>query len=143
MTPRIIRGADLKFARPAGWDESEHGHCGDLHARVTGNLIETAWQPSADELVLLNQGGVVILGIVGSQPPVSLQVEPATAAVPRSRFGAEPTARHLVNSSDRQRIDDQREREFIPTMADETSRTFHAGPEPVEPREDVAKLGDN
>ncbi|QEX18536.1 hypothetical protein FRZ44_38430 [Hypericibacter terrae] len=88
MIPRIIRGADLKFTRPAGWDEAKHGPCGDLHARVTGDLIETAWSPTAEELALLNRGGVVILGIVGSQPPVSLTVEPASAAIPLSSFGA-------------------------------------------------------
>jgi NTP pyrophosphatase (non-canonical NTP hydrolase) len=107
MTPRIIRDSNLRFARPAGWDEARHGPWGELHARVTGDLVETAWYPTPEELTALNRGGVVILAIVGGQPPVSLKVEPAEAAVPLSTFG---TAARPV---------------------------YHAGDEPILPREPV------
>ena len=33
--------------------------------------VESAWEPTPDELALLNAGGTVVLRIIGWQPPVA------------------------------------------------------------------------
>lgn len=74
MLPRKIEGANVVFGAPEGWDEATQGPCIKLHARVvrddTGMRVETAWEPSPEELAMLNAGGSVILSVVGGQPPV-------------------------------------------------------------------------
>ena len=83
---RIVGATNFPGA-PAGWDEKRDGPCGLLPVRVAPRLsgnsplnCESAWKPTPDELQLLNDGGVVILHVVGWQVPVSLRVEPAESA---------------------------------------------------------------
>lgn len=75
MIPRRIAGANTKFGPPEGWDTEVNGHCGNLHARRESGLVETAWEPTPDELAALNAGGSVILTVVGGLPPVALRAE--------------------------------------------------------------------
>lgn len=81
MTPRGIKGAHVNFGAPFRWDETENGPCSTIPARlITGksfDSVETAWLPTLDELKILNQGGSVILRVVGGMPPVMLYAEPA------------------------------------------------------------------
>ena len=49
-----------------------------IDSNVTGPntpAMETAWEPTPDELIALNQGAKIILRIIGTQhPPVMLSV---------------------------------------------------------------------
>lgn len=76
MIPRRITGANVKFAPPEGWDEARDGKCVNLMARVEGQSVSTAWEPTPAELAILNAGGAIVLKIAGGQPPVALSVEP-------------------------------------------------------------------
>lgn len=70
------------FAPPANWDHEKDGHCGSLWVRV-GLLGErklrtftSAWKPTAEELRALNAGAAVEVEIVGTQPPMAVEVVP-------------------------------------------------------------------
>ena len=75
-----IRGKTTDFGKPRTWDEKRDGACGVLPVRVEQvgvyNYHYSAWRPDAEELRLLNAGGVVELCCVGIQPPVSVAVVP-------------------------------------------------------------------
>lgn len=77
MRPAVIAGATKIFSKPKDWDEERDGKCVDLHVRINPEqrTCESAWKPSAEELAALNAGGVVVLSVVGGQPPVMLSVE--------------------------------------------------------------------
>lgn len=83
MISKRIKGARYNLGAPPNWDSSQDGDCGHLWVRVSkhgpGNLLwESAWEPTPEELALLNAGGSVVLSVVGlGQPPVALYVEPA------------------------------------------------------------------
>lgn len=79
MIARRILGATTAFQPPEGWDEGRYGKCPTLHARVDGAVISTAWEPTPEELALLNAGGSVVLSVVGMQPTVALTVMPPAA----------------------------------------------------------------
>ena len=83
MRPIPTRDATHVFTKPQTWGtETTDGVCGDLSVRVQryngGERMEcvSTWQPSPDELALLNKGGVVLLSIIGKQVPVAINVEP-------------------------------------------------------------------
>lgn len=76
MIPRRIANATRNLGAPGDWDESKHGKCTHLWVRVQpGGLFESAWEPTPEELKILNEGGSVVLRVVGGQPPVALYVE--------------------------------------------------------------------
>lgn len=79
MLRRAIKGFTKVFKPPVNWNEDSNGRCGDLHVRLVadGNTpcCESAWEPTPDELAVLNDGGSIILRIWGGQPPVALYVE--------------------------------------------------------------------
>lgn len=81
MITRRIRGANRWLGAPAGWDPQKDGDCGHLAIRTQGDpqrgngYCESAWEPTPAELALLNQGGSVVLRVMGWQPPVALYVE--------------------------------------------------------------------
>lgn len=77
MIPRRIAGATHNLGAPAGWDPARDGHCGVLPVRAVDGTCLSAWEPTPDELAILNAGGSVILQVVGSQPPVMLWAEPS------------------------------------------------------------------
>lgn len=73
-----IEGKNADFGKPRSWDEQRDGPCGVLPVRVEQegiyNYHYSNWKPDAEELKLLNAGGVVELCCVGIQPPVSVAV---------------------------------------------------------------------
>lgn len=79
MIPRRITRANRWMGAPVGWAPSKDGECSHLAVRmsmVNGNVYcESAWEPTPDDLALLNAGGSVILRCVGGQLPVALYVE--------------------------------------------------------------------
>jgi hypothetical protein len=85
MIAKRIAGANAYPGAPKGWKPPEHGECGHLAVRVVGgpNTMDmrclSAWEPTPEELRLLNGGGHVILHIVGWQVPVALTVEAVAA----------------------------------------------------------------
>jgi hypothetical protein len=80
MIPKRIAGATHNLGRPPGWDEARDGNCGHLWVRVeteNGRVARcvSAWEPTPEELAILNAGGSVLLSIVGWQPPVWVSAE--------------------------------------------------------------------
>lgn len=83
MKPVPTRDATHNFQKPLEWGtDPTDGECGELSVRVQhyngGNRMEfvSTWQPSQAELVMLNNGGVAVLSIIGVQAPVAISVEP-------------------------------------------------------------------
>ena len=80
MRPVKVKGQNADFAKPRSWDDERDGPCGTLPMRVEPegvyNMHNSNWKPDAEELRLLNRGGVVELCCVGIQPPVSVAVVP-------------------------------------------------------------------
>jgi hypothetical protein len=78
MIPVEIKGGNANFSKPIVWDDELDGPCGVLSVRRApyGRYSEHSsnWKPDAEELKLLNSGGVVELCCVGVQPPVSVSV---------------------------------------------------------------------
>lgn len=76
-----IKDSAHNYGAPEHWDATRDGECGVLSVRVqefgANKLREcvSAWRPTSEELALLVRGGVVILSIIGGQPPVMLTVE--------------------------------------------------------------------
>ncbi len=75
MIPKRISGATHRLGKPNDWDAEENGDCVHLLVRIEDGCVCSAWEPTPDELAMLNAGGSVILSIVGGQPPVMLSVE--------------------------------------------------------------------
>jgi hypothetical protein len=80
MLPRRIHGTTHTFTAPKDWDETRSGKCRPLHVRVIpqegGALVQSAWEPTPEELRMLNAGGSIVLTLIGAQPPVNLEVHP-------------------------------------------------------------------
>jgi hypothetical protein len=78
VIPKRIAGATRLYGAPRGWNPETDGDCGGLWVRETqpGRFIESesAWEPTPEELAILNAGGSVILRVVGAQPPVMIYV---------------------------------------------------------------------
>lgn len=75
MIPRRISRATHYLGAPQGWAPAKDGHCSHLAVRASGDVCESAWEPTPAELAALNAGASVILRVVGGQPPVALYVE--------------------------------------------------------------------
>lgn len=88
MKPLKIKGANANPGAPKDWDEKRDGFCGRLPVRVTErsdgaiDQCESAWQVEPHELKVLQEGGHVVLRVVGWQVPVALYVEPTSEAEP-------------------------------------------------------------
>jgi hypothetical protein len=91
MLKRHIRDANFQFGPPDGWDETDPD-CATLPVRVEvagrHRVYCSAWEPTPDELAALNAGGSVVLRCAGSQPPVSLAVEPQDSPLPHAKAQA-------------------------------------------------------
>lgn len=88
MNPVVIENHNVTFGAPRDWTPETSGDCRPLAVRVGMNgdlpMLESAWEPTPEELAMIAQGGRVVLRIIGSShPPVWLHVEPAPS-VPRS-----------------------------------------------------------
>lgn len=75
MKPIKTKFATHDLAKPENWDEETQGPCGSLPvAFVPGQGFVSFWQPTPEELKMLNAGGAVKLWVVNtSHPPVSLE----------------------------------------------------------------------
>lgn len=85
MEVATIRGATHNPGAPRGWTES-NGTCGTLpivfRKDEHGNdECVSAWKPTAQELAQLNEGGFVILSVIGWQVPVCIYTADQDAAV--------------------------------------------------------------
>lgn len=86
MLSKAIAGWNAAPGAPRNWNPEKDGRCGVLPIRVSPaealsgtvavDYVESAWEPTPEELAWLNAGGQVVLRIIGWQPPVSLYVEP-------------------------------------------------------------------
>lgn len=87
MLKKVIRGWNAAPGAPKGWDPAKDGDCGALPIRafppkaltdpnVKLQWVESAWEPTPEELDWLNKGGQLVLRIVGWQVPVALYCEP-------------------------------------------------------------------
>ena len=87
MITRVIHGWNAAPGAPKDWDPARDGECGALAIRVFPpkalqepsvrvQYVESAWEPTPQELEWLNQGGSLILRIVGWQVPCAMYVEP-------------------------------------------------------------------
>ena len=88
MIPVLIENFSVTLGAPEGWTPDTTGDCRPLAIRVgmQGDLVkmESAWEPTPQELALIAEGGRVVLRVLGvSHPPVWLHVEPAPC-LPRS-----------------------------------------------------------
>lgn len=75
MKAALIEGATNNPGAPRGME----GHVGRLPIRVrerddVGQVCESAWKPTPEELAVLLDGGYVVLGVVGWQVPVYLTI---------------------------------------------------------------------
>jgi hypothetical protein len=82
MIAQRIAGATHVYGAPKGWKPEEHGECGQLTVRQSGDFVESAWEPTPAELAMLKAGGHVVLSVFGGQPPVTLRVEPRDTGEP-------------------------------------------------------------
>ncbi len=92
MIPKRISGATHYLGAPKNWDTEKDGTCHGLAVRlVEDNVWQSAWEPTPAELEVLNSGALVILNIVGGQPPVSVTVElPAALNAPSTDAKVQP-----------------------------------------------------
>lgn len=83
MNPTKITGANTNLEPPKDWDHAKDGECVALPIRLSGSIadpasieMQSAWVPTVDELAVLNNGGYVVLSVIGtSHPPVMLRAE--------------------------------------------------------------------
>lgn len=92
MKPCAINGYTHSPGAPLGWTPERNGECGILpliyRPDAHGNMeCVSAWKPTAEELEQLNNGGFVILSVVGWQVPVMLYTADRNAAADMSRDG--------------------------------------------------------
>jgi hypothetical protein len=85
MEVATIKGATHNPGAPRNWTEA-NGACGCLpiiyRKDGSGNPeCVSAWKPTAEELRQLNEGGFVILSVIGWQVPVSMYTASKDAAV--------------------------------------------------------------
>lgn len=96
MRPTVTRGAQHNYQKPENWDDDKDGPCGDLQVRKelygSRGIVQcvSTWKPSAEELRMLNAGGVVELAICTlDQPPCAvyavMPVAPVDAVIVESR----------------------------------------------------------
>jgi hypothetical protein len=66
---------------PRGWDNGgDNPKCGGLPVEVLrdehGTVMRSMWRPSREDLEILNDGGYVVLSVLGTMhPPVALYTE--------------------------------------------------------------------
>jgi hypothetical protein len=52
-----IAGATTTLGAPKGWDTERDGNCRSLPIRVIDGCYQSAWEPTPEELLMLNAGG--------------------------------------------------------------------------------------
>lgn len=78
------KGANINCQQPKNWDVEKYGKCHDLPVRqgFAGTNFHdaaisntSAWKPTAEELVILNQGGYIeVLLLIPKQCPMMVSV---------------------------------------------------------------------
>ena len=77
--PLRIVGHTRWLGKPLGWEPETQGPCGHLAIRdidtTAGPAMQSAWEPSPEELDRLKAGAPIILTVVGRvHPPVEVRV---------------------------------------------------------------------
>lgn len=72
MKPHHFVGQHRVLEAPKGYDHEAQGECIGLPVRFDGGCSISVWKPTPEDLVRLNAGGGVVLGVLGGQPPVWL-----------------------------------------------------------------------
>lgn len=71
MLIKAIEGFCKVWGAPANWTKETMGECGGLPAKISetsaGPMWESAWEPTPEELMMLNAGGTIHL-FVGAHP---------------------------------------------------------------------------
>jgi hypothetical protein len=85
MKACAINGYTHTPGAPVGWNPDRNGECGILpiihrHDAHGNPESVSAWKPTREELQQLNDGGFVILSVVGWQVPVSIYTADRDAA---------------------------------------------------------------
>ena len=80
MIPVRIHGTTRVLGAPANWTPDSSGPCVGLAIRdgMNGDVpsMESAWEPTPEELAVLRAGGRVVLRVLGrGHPPVWIGVE--------------------------------------------------------------------
>lgn len=74
MLIKLIEGWSKVWGALKDWDPSKLGKCGGLPTRLTvttaGPMWESAWEPTPEELAILNSGGTIHLFVSSYQHPV-------------------------------------------------------------------------
>jgi hypothetical protein len=74
MRPIALEGATREFGRPEGWNELFMGPCNSLQVQDIDHkgapFMVTAWLPTREELMAINAGCPIMLGIGGTEHPV-------------------------------------------------------------------------
>lgn len=74
MLIKLIEGFQKVWGAPVNWTPETMGQCGGLPAKITntnvGPMWESAWEPTPEELKLLNEGGSIHLFISAHPHPV-------------------------------------------------------------------------
>ncbi len=74
MIPLVIENATHVFKPPRDYD-GRKGNMQPLHVIQTEGCLVSRWEPSPNELAILNEGGSVELWVMGNkQPPVFIKV---------------------------------------------------------------------
>jgi len=69
MIPTKTLGMTHAFSAPENWDADKDGKCGTLEVRMQlvgeSRFVElvSTWKPSAEELAVLNAGGVIEIAL--------------------------------------------------------------------------------
>ncbi|MDR7101485.1 hypothetical protein J2X37_000635 [Croceicoccus sp. BE223] len=75
MIPKRHPKTTRYLGAPKGWNAETDGPCGHLSICDDRGMMLSRWEPTPDELAVLNAGGAVELAVVGhAHPPVSLIV---------------------------------------------------------------------
>lgn len=76
MQPLKTKFTNIDLAKPRDWNEETQGQCGSLpaHFDPEKTVFTSFWQPTEEELEILNSGGAVQLCVHGSgHPAVGLE----------------------------------------------------------------------
>lgn len=77
-----IANANISLGPPVNWkDITDSAECDTIFARsvnlpdIFERTLETAFKPTKEELDMLNEGGYVVLRVIGNFPPIALYTE--------------------------------------------------------------------
>lgn len=90
MIPQRHPEATRYLGAPEGWEPEKSGSCSHLAIAdfdVGGNVMQSIWEPSPDELAMLNEGGFVVLNVRGTGHPPVFVATTARSSTPEQRAG--------------------------------------------------------